>query len=169
MTLTNELERLQAMREAGSLTEEEFLQAKSTLMRQQEASHTWNTGAAPPPPVPPTVRRSTEDDTRTWSILLHVSQFAWFIPMGGLLAPLVIWLVQKERLPGLTPHFYAVMNWALSAIIYAICCIPLVFILIGFIPLIAIGVLSLIFPIVGAIKASNGEVWPYPLSIRFFS
>lgn len=35
-------------------------------------------------------------------------------------------------------------------------------------PLIIIGILDFIFTIIGAVKASNGEVWNYPLSIRFF-
>ena len=37
------------------------------------------------------------------------------------------------------------------------------------IPAIAIVVLDFIFTIIGAIKANKGEVWNYPLSIRFFS
>ena len=37
------------------------------------------------------------------------------------------------------------------------------------IPAIAIVVLDFIFTIIGAIKANKGEVWDYPLSIRFFS
>ncbi|MGA2060305.1 MAG: DUF4870 domain-containing protein [Thermoguttaceae bacterium] len=28
--------------------------------------------------------------------------------------------------------------------------------------------LCIIFPIVGGIKAKNGELWKYPLSIQFF-
>ncbi len=36
------------------------------------------------------------------------------------------------------------------------------------IPLIIFGILDFVFTIIGAIKASNGEVWNYPLSIRFF-
>lgn len=35
-------------------------------------------------------------------------------------------------------------------------------------PLIIIGILDFIFTIIGAVKASNNEVWNYPLSIRFF-
>jgi uncharacterized Tic20 family protein len=35
-------------------------------------------------------------------------------------------------------------------------------------PLIAIGILDFVFTIMGAVKASNGELWNYPLSIRFF-
>lgn len=36
-------------------------------------------------------------------------------------------------------------------------------------PLIVIGILDFVFTIIGAVKASRGEVWNYPLSIRFFS
>lgn len=39
---------------------------------------------------------------------------------------------------------------------------------VAILPLIAIGILDFIFTIIGAVKASNGEVWNYPLSIRFF-
>ena len=28
--------------------------------------------------------------------------------------------------------------------------------------------LCIIFPIIGGIKANNGELWKYPLSIQFF-
>lgn len=35
-------------------------------------------------------------------------------------------------------------------------------------PILFIGVLDFIFTIIGAIKASNDEVWNYPLSIKFF-
>ena len=37
------------------------------------------------------------------------------------------------------------------------------------IPAIAMAVFDFIFTIIGAIKANKGEVWNYPLSIRFFS
>jgi hypothetical protein len=56
----------------------------------------------------------------------------------------------------------------ISAIIYAIICIILMIVVIGIPLLFALGLVSLIFPIVGGIKASDGEVWPYPLSIKFF-
>ena len=48
-------------------------------------------------------------------------------------------------------------------------CGLLVFVLVGF-PLLGIlGVLSIVFPIIGAVKANEGTVWTYPLSIKFFS
>lgn len=173
MTLADELQKLQTLKESGTLTEEEFLQAKATLLKEQEATAAWNSSAAlptpsaVPPPPPQPHATATSHDTRTWSVLLHISQFCWFIPLGGVIAPLVIWLIQKDRLPGIGPHFRAVMNWHLSALLYAVVCVPLVFVLVGIPILIALGVVAIVFPIMGAVKASRGECWRYPMSIPF--
>jgi uncharacterized Tic20 family protein len=35
--------------------------------------------------------------------------------------------------------------------------------------LIALGIASIIFTIVGGIKANEGKIWKYPMAIRFFS
>ena len=55
----------------------------------------------------------------------------------------------------------------LSWIIYAIISMLLVCVIIGIPLLLILAVLWVIFPIIGGLKANNGEVWPYPLSIRF--
>jgi uncharacterized Tic20 family protein len=76
--------------------------------------------------------------------------------------------VKKDELPGIDVHGKNVANWILSKIIYAVISLILVLAIIGIPLLIALGVISIIFPIIGAIKANNGEVWKYPLSIPFF-
>jgi len=60
------------------------------------------------------------------------------------------------------------LHLILSSLIYAVIFSILIVILIGIPLLWALALLFLIFPIIGAIKANDGEVWPYPLSIRFF-
>ncbi|MBS3743243.1 MAG: DUF4870 domain-containing protein [Wenzhouxiangellaceae bacterium] len=108
-------------------------------------------------------------ELRLWATLLHLSLLAGLIiPFGGLVVPVVIYLVKKDDVPGLQPHWHVVINWLLSALIYAVISIILMLVLIGFLLIWALGLLALIFPIIGAIKANDGEVWPYPLSIRFF-
>ncbi|MFO7764569.1 MAG: DUF4870 domain-containing protein [Wenzhouxiangellaceae bacterium] len=108
-------------------------------------------------------------ELRLWATLLHLSLLAGLIiPFGGLVVPVVIYLVKKDDVPGLQPHWHVVVNWLLSALIYAVISIILMLVLIGFVLIWALGLLALIFPIIGAIKANDGEVWPYPLSIRFF-
>jgi len=117
----------------------------------------------------PQTSPEAEKELRLWAILLHLSLLAGLIiPFGGLVVPVVIYLVKKDDVPGLEPHWHVVVNWLLSAIIYAVICFLLMLILIGFILIWVLGLLALIFPIIGAIKANDGEVWSYPLSIRFF-
>jgi uncharacterized protein len=110
-----------------------------------------------------------DKETNTWAMILHLSLLAGLIvPFAGLIAPIVIFFIKKDSLPGIVPHGYVVFNWMISAFIYAIVSAILVFIVIGILGLIAVAILSIVFPIIGGIKASDGEVWPYPLSIKFF-
>src|SRR5262249_32053861 len=124
------------------------------------------------PAEPPRVAASPADreqETRQWALFLHLSQYAGFVvPFAGLVAPIVLWQIKKAELPRIDAHGKVVVNWILSQIIYVLLCIPLIFLIIGIPLLIVVLILGLIYPIIGGLKASNGEVWKYPLSISFF-
>jgi uncharacterized protein len=103
-----------------------------------------------------------------WAMLLHLSTFAGGILPGlGFVAPIVIWQLKKDSVPGLDQHGKNLTNWLISAIIYGAISAVLIFAIVGFFLLIALGILAVIFPIIAAIKANNGETWTYPLSITF--
>lgn len=107
-------------------------------------------------------------DINQWAMFLHLSQFAgYLIPLAGMLAPIIIWIMKKDDMPELDPHGKAVINWIISAFIYFVISGVLSVVLIGIPLLIILSVLAIVFPIVGAIKANGGEVWDYPMSIRF--
>ena len=117
-----------------------------------------------------------DDAVITMSTLCHLSSFAsFFIPLGNILGPLVVWLLRKDALPSVDRHGKAALNFNISIAVYGLIAVaislPLIFILIGF-PLLfaAIGGLFiwwLIATVNAAVKAGNGEFWEYPLSIRF--
>ena len=108
-------------------------------------------------------------ELKTWALILHLSLLAGLIiPLGGLIVPIVVYLLKKDELPGLEPHWHIVINWIISALIYAVICFILMFVVIGIFLFWALGLLALVFPIIGAIKANDGIAWPYPLSIQFF-
>lgn len=111
---------------------------------------------------------SEDQETRLWATLLHLSVFAGYaIPIAGLVAPIVIWQVRKDDLPQIDVHGKIVVNWIISMALYGAVSFVLVFALIGIPMLILLGVLGVVFPIIGGVKASNGEAWHYPLSIQF--
>lgn len=160
MSMADELQKLERLRDSGALSEAEFQQSKERLFAQQQAAEAWNQ-----PPV-----RDPEREARQWALFIHLSQLAGFlVPLAGWIIPIVLWQVKKDELPGVDAHGKVVLNWMLSALIYLIACVPLVFLLIGIPLLIALGILCVLFPILGGLKANEGKVWPYPLSIRFFS
>jgi uncharacterized Tic20 family protein len=124
----------------------------------------------PTPPMQPTVSSGQDQETRMWAMILHLSLFAGYIvPLAGLVAPIVIWQVKKAALPGIDAHGKIVVNWIISALIYGFVFFLLTFVVIGIPLLFALGIVAIVYPIVGGIKANNGEVWKYPLTIQFLS
>lgn len=101
--------------------------------------------------------------------MLHLSQYAGLlIPFANLIAPVIIWQLKKNEFPDLDAHGKAVVNWQISMLIYAVVSAVLMFVLVGFLMLLVLGILFLVFPLIGTIKANNGELWHYPLTIKFF-
>lgn len=107
-------------------------------------------------------------EQKQMGLFIHLSQFANVIlfPLGIVL-PIVLWQTQKDKLPGIDAHGKMVVNWMISATIYAFVSFVLMFVLVGFLTIIAVGLMGIIFPIIGAVKANNGELWDYPLTIKF--
>lgn len=113
-----------------------------------------------------------EGQARTWGLILHLSMLAGaLIPLGGYIIPIVIWQMKKAEFPGLDRHGKNAVNWMITAFIFAVACMVLIFTVIGAIigipGLWALGLISLAFPVIAAIKANNGEAWKYPLAFEF--
>ena len=70
-------------------------------------------------------------------------------------------------MPGLDAHGKMVANWMISAAIYVFVSFILMLVLVGFLTLFAVAIMGIVFPIIGAVKANNGELWEYPLTIKF--
>ena len=112
--------------------------------------------------------RPWDMDLKSFTILMHLSVFAgMIIPMGGIVLPLVMWLTNKEKSDLIDAHGKNIMNWMISSFIYAIASVILMIVGVGFLMIIALVILSLVFTIMGAVKASNDEVFKYPLAIEF--
>ena len=117
-------------------------------------------------PMPPSALMTP--DQRQMGMFLHLSQLAGLVvPLAGIIVPVVIWQTQKEKIPALDAHGKMVANWMISALIYAVVSLVLMIVVIGFLTILAVAVLHIVFPIIGAVKANNGELWNYPLTIKF--
>lgn len=107
-------------------------------------------------------------EQKQMGMFLHLSQLLNLIlPPAGIIVPIVLWQMKKEETPALDAHGKMVVNWLISSLIYFAVSGVLCIILIGFLGLLALGIMSIVFPIIGGIKANNGELWEYPLTIKF--
>ncbi len=107
-------------------------------------------------------------EQKQMGMFLHLSQLLnLIIPLAGVIVPIVIWQTKKDEMPALDAHGKMVVNWFISSLIYCVISFVLTFVLIGILGFIAIGLMAVIFPIIGGIKANNGEFFEYPLTIKF--
>ncbi|SEF01202.1 DUF4870 domain-containing protein [Ruania alba] len=112
-------------------------------------------------------------DDRTIAILAHLSPIiAMIVSIGfvSIAGPLLVWLIWRDRGPlvrnaaassfnfHLTVWVAMVVGWIM---VFTVILLPLGLFLI-FIP----GLIQLIFSIIGAVRASRGEVYSYPFQIR---
>ena len=102
---------------------------------------------------------------KIWSMLSHLSALLGV----GFVLPLVVYLAMRHESKYVATNAREALNFHISVLIYALCCIPLVFLLIGFPLLIVLGFGSLVFAIIATIKASNGLCYRYPLTLRLVS
>ena len=97
----------------------------------------------------------------------HLSQLLDLVTgIGGFLVPLVIWLVKRDEVLNLDSQAREILNFRISMFIYILLCIPFLLLGVGFIGLLIISIFYLVFPILNAIRANNGEEPSYPLTLK---
>ena len=140
-------------------------------------SATGSSRPSPPPPPPPSpAARPPSDhpsglpgDVRNLGMAAHLSAFLGAWVALAFVGPLVMWLVKREEHPFIAHHALEALNFNLSVLLYGAVAGVASFFLIGIPFLIAIGIGWLVLTIVAAVKASNGEGYRYPMTIRFVS
>ncbi len=109
----------------------------------------------------------TEAQERSWGMFCHLSALAgYIIPFGNIIGPLIVWLIKKDESEFVADQGKESLNFQISITIYAIIAGLLILIVVGIFLLIAVGVFSLVMIIIATVKASNGEKYRYPLTLR---
>jgi hypothetical protein len=101
-------------------------------------------------------------DEKLWSALIQLSGlFTYFI------GPWVGYLLLRQRGPFVREHAVSALNWQLSVVVYLFASWVLMLIFIGFVLFFAVAVLNVVFSILAAQHAHRGQLYVYPLSIKF--
>ena len=105
---------------------------------------------------------------KQWALICHLSGLSgYLIPFGNLIVPIIIWSIKKDEFPMVDTHGKEVINFQLSITIWMIISGILIFVIIGIPLLVVLALLQIIFTIIGALKADNGQLYKYPMTIQF--
>lgn len=125
--------------------------------------------------IPPAGPHDARDDTRTYALAAHLSALLSLFVGLPFIGPLVVYLVKKDD-PFVRAHAAEALNFNLSVMVYAagllIVGLLLLIVLVGlllWLLLIPLGVAWFILTCIAAAKAGDGEMYRYPLTIRFVS
>lgn len=118
------------------------------------------------PPVNP---GGLTNDEITWGSAAHWSALVASLIGLSFLGPLIVMLTKGNESPYIRRQSVESLNFQLSILIYGIVSVVLIIVLVGFILLPIVGVAWLVFTIIGAVRASHGEEYRYPLTIRMVS
>lgn len=106
-------------------------------------------------------------EDRTLAALTHLSGLSGYIvPFGGILVPILIWATKKD-----TPVIASIAKQAilLNLIVFLLVCAGVVlFLTVILIPVVilgwvALGLAAIALPIIGAIRANDGQYYKYPV------
>ncbi len=170
-----DLEKLDGLMKKGIITEDEFTKEKDKILNNSNKLTADNLFGL---------------NENTYCFLIHFSVLLGFIHiLLGLITPIILWTLNREKYKSVDQHGKNVLNWILSFLIYLSICFIIVFplhgfmnfstnfsynfsspisLFSGFLPITILMTLNIIFIIIGGLKASSGKLWKYPLSIKFF-
>ena len=113
-------------------------------------------------------RPDLSDEEQTWGVLAHAGGFAGLaVPFGNVVAPLVVWLAKRDENRFVDENGVRALNFQLTWSIILLASALSVLVAVGVV-LFPLAMLAwLILTVLGTVKASEGEVYDYPLTIDF--
>jgi uncharacterized Tic20 family protein len=137
----------------------------------------------PPPPPPDDVPPPPADgmpshEERQWALFAHLSALlgclvtGHFFGVGCFLGPLIIWLVKKDSMPFVDDQAKEALNFNITLAIIGLVLVVVTVLTLGIgifvtAPIgIIVGIAALVFIIIAAIKANEGERYRYPFALR---
>ena len=111
---------------------------------------------------------SRDKNINQQAMFIQLSAFAgYFIPLGSIIVPLILWQVWREKDPYLDKMGREAVNFQLSMLLYYLVSLVLCVVLIGFVLIFATMIFHLTFIVIGSVRTSRGTDYRYPMIIRF--
>ena len=110
---------------------------------------------------------AVDQEVRNTAVAAHLSTFAGLVvPFGSVIGPLAVWLTRRDRDPFIDDAGREALNFGISIAIYGAVLLVAALMLVG-IPFLIVGVVAwVVLASLAAVKASQGQPYRYPLTLR---
>ena len=106
-------------------------------------------------------------DERNVAMLAHLCGFAGLIvPLGNIIAPLIIWLLHRDKSEFIADQALESLNFNITIILAGIACGLLIFVGIGILLGLALGIVWIIGTVLAAVRASEGQRYRHRFILR---
>ncbi|HEV2441028.1 MAG TPA: DUF4870 domain-containing protein [Steroidobacteraceae bacterium] len=120
------------------------------------------------PGQPASYDSSASKDERNLAMFAHLSAFAGLIfPAGGnVIAPLIVWLTQREKSAFVADQSLEALNFNITVLLAEIACAFLLIVGIGVLLGVILGIVWLVGTVLGAVRASEGQRFRHRFTLR---
>jgi uncharacterized Tic20 family protein len=117
---------------------------------------------------PVSYAEATSKDERNLAMFAHLSAFAGLIfPAGGnVIAPLIVWLTQREKSPFVADQSLESLNFNITVLLAEVACGILFIVGIGVLLGVILGIIWLVGTVLGAVRASEGQRFRHRFILR---
>ncbi|WP_296666342.1 DUF4870 domain-containing protein [Demequina sp.] len=117
----------------------------------------------PPPQSPPpaAAQPMSQSEERLWAMLSHLG-----VIFFGFLAPLIIWLIFRERSGFVNDQGKEALNWSILVTIAGVIGAITTVVIIGFVILPVVAIVTIVFGIMASMAAYRGDMYRYPFNWR---
>jgi hypothetical protein len=127
------------------------------------------------PPMPPQAsvlpgQAAITGDDRLWGMLAHLLALPSYLLVGlSFVGPLLVYILRRSRSAFIAYHAREALNFNISLIIYFAVSLLLAKLMAQFLAVlcVAIPIFGIVMTILAGLKANRGELYRYPLTIRF--
>lgn len=108
------------------------------------------------------------NEERQWAAFAHLSALVILVlpPVGGILGPLVIWILKKDEMPFVRQEGREALNFQITVLIALAVSGALTLVLVGFVLLPVVALADFVLVVVATLQVSDGRPYRYPFNLR---
>ena len=112
--------------------------------------------------------KTLTSEEKTLAVVSHLAPIAGYaVIIGYIIVPLLILIWKGKESEFVEYHSRESLNFQITMTIYWIVTVALMFLVVGIIIAIPLAIFEVVVMVMAALKAGDGEMYRYPLCIRF--